>query len=173
MSTWLEYQFFFRSDYSSTTTSDARLGIVKAVTYKWVHSPNESTFQYLGTYTALIISFYLVSSGWFIFFLWCYFYYYLFQIGKGQFSVVYRATCKVDVKIVALKKVQIFEMMDAKSRLDCMKEIQLLQVGARKWILDSYQVTYFLRWVFWEKKIILAHQAALYRNKRFVLNLIL
>jgi len=49
------------------------------------------------------------------------------KIGKGQFSVVYRATCKVDVKIVALKKVQIFEMMDAKSRLDCMKEIQLLQ----------------------------------------------
>lgn len=53
-----------------------------------------------------------------------------FQIGKGQFSVVYRASCKVDGKIVALKKVQIFEMMDAKSRLDCMKEIQLLQVCA-------------------------------------------
>jgi NIMA (never in mitosis gene a)-related kinase len=29
--------------------------------------------------------------------------------------------------VVALKKVQIFEMMDSKARLDCMKEIQLLQ----------------------------------------------
>ncbi len=50
------------------------------------------------------------------------------KIGKGQFSVVYRARCKKDSVMVALKKVQIFEMMDAKSRLDCMKEIQLLQV---------------------------------------------
>jgi len=50
------------------------------------------------------------------------------KIGKGQFSVVYRATSKVDGRPVALKKVQIFEMMDAKARLDCMKEIQLLQV---------------------------------------------
>ena len=50
------------------------------------------------------------------------------KIGKGQFSVVYRAVCAKDGRTVALKKVQIFEMMDAKSRLDCMKEIQLLQV---------------------------------------------
>ena len=56
------------------------------------------------------------------------------KIGKGQFSVVYRARCIAAVDdgeetpIVALKKVQIFEMMDAKARLDCMKEIQLLQV---------------------------------------------
>ena len=50
------------------------------------------------------------------------------KIGKGQFSVVYRARCRVDRTYVALKKVQIFEMMDAKARLDCMKEIQLLQV---------------------------------------------
>ena len=50
------------------------------------------------------------------------------QIGKGQFSVVHRATCRENRSIVALKKVQIFEMVDAKSRLDCMKEIQLLQV---------------------------------------------
>lgn len=55
------------------------------------------------------------------------------KIGKGQFSVVYRARCIAaskngdEVPIVALKKVQIFEMMDAKARLDCMKEIQLLQ----------------------------------------------
>ena len=50
------------------------------------------------------------------------------KIGKGQFSVVHRARANHDDKTVALKKVQIFEMMDSKARLDCMKEIQLLQV---------------------------------------------
>lgn len=50
------------------------------------------------------------------------------KIGKGQFSVVYKARCKEDQAVVALKKVQIFEMMDSKARLDCMKEINLLQV---------------------------------------------
>lgn len=49
------------------------------------------------------------------------------KIGKGQFSVVYRAKAAHDNRTVALKKVQIFEMMDSKARLDCMKEIQLLQ----------------------------------------------
>jgi len=49
------------------------------------------------------------------------------RIGKGQFSVVYRAKCLTNKETVALKKVQIFEMMDSKARLDCMKEIQLLQ----------------------------------------------
>lgn len=29
------------------------------------------------------------------------------QIGKGQFSTVYRAKCKLDGKLVALKKVQV------------------------------------------------------------------
>ena len=43
-------------------------------------------------------------------------------------SVVYRAKASHDGRTVALKKVQIFEMMDSKARLDCMKEIQLLQV---------------------------------------------
>ena len=51
------------------------------------------------------------------------------KIGKGQFSVVYRARAIHDDRTVALKKVQIFEMMDSKARLDCMKEIQLLQVN--------------------------------------------
>ena len=51
------------------------------------------------------------------------------QIGKGQFSVVYKARCKVDQKMVALKKIQLYEMTDVKARTDCMKEIQLLQVG--------------------------------------------
>lgn len=49
------------------------------------------------------------------------------KIGRGQFSVVYRARCLVDNSIVALKKVQIFEMMDAKARQDCIKEIDLLK----------------------------------------------
>ena len=51
------------------------------------------------------------------------------RIGKGQFSEVYRA---VDKKHpgqirVALKKISIFEMMDSKARMDCIKEINLLQ----------------------------------------------
>ena len=58
------------------------------------------------------------------------------KIGKGQFSVVYKAVCKVNDVQVALKKVQIFEMMDAKSRLDCMKEIQLLQVISTAFHID-------------------------------------
>lgn len=29
------------------------------------------------------------------------------KIGKGQFSIVYRAKCKLDGKLVALKKVQV------------------------------------------------------------------
>lgn len=48
-------------------------------------------------------------------------------IGKGQFSAVWKANCTVDNRLVALKKVQIFEMLDAKARLDCLKEINLLQ----------------------------------------------
>lgn len=49
------------------------------------------------------------------------------KIGKGQFSEVYKARCVVDNSIIALKKVQIFEMMDAKARADCIKEIDLLK----------------------------------------------
>eukprot|EP00731_Ephydatia_muelleri_P024860 Em0016g1131a len=49
------------------------------------------------------------------------------KIGQGQFSVVFRARCVVDDRIVALKKIQIFDMMDAKARQDCIKEIDLLK----------------------------------------------
>ena len=49
------------------------------------------------------------------------------RIGKGQFSEVFRARCLIDISIVALKKVQIFEMMDLKARNDCIKEIELLK----------------------------------------------
>ena len=48
-------------------------------------------------------------------------------IGKGHFSVVHRAVRKSDHKRVALKKVQIFDMMDAKARERCLKEVKLLQ----------------------------------------------
>ncbi|XP_064649052.1 serine/threonine-protein kinase Nek7-like isoform X2 [Lineus longissimus] len=49
------------------------------------------------------------------------------KIGKGQFSEVYRARNMVNGKTVAFKKIQIFEMMDAKARQDCIKEIDLLK----------------------------------------------
>ncbi|RXN22173.1 serine threonine- kinase Nek7 [Labeo rohita] len=50
------------------------------------------------------------------------------KIGRGQFSEVYRATYMLDHTPVALKKVQIFDLMDAKARQDCIKEIDLLKV---------------------------------------------
>ncbi|XDV22275.1 hypothetical protein PO909_027204 [Leuciscus waleckii] len=49
------------------------------------------------------------------------------KIGRGQFSEVYRATYILDHTPVALKKVQIFDLMDAKARQDCIKEIDLLK----------------------------------------------
>uniref|UniRef100_A0A9J8AAK1 NEK6-subfamily protein kinase n=1 Tax=Cyprinus carpio carpio TaxID=630221 RepID=A0A9J8AAK1_CYPCA len=49
------------------------------------------------------------------------------KIGRGQFSEVYRATYMLDHTPVALKKVQIFDLMDAKARQDCIKEIDLLK----------------------------------------------
>ncbi|CAL9682546.1 unnamed protein product [Knipowitschia caucasica] len=49
------------------------------------------------------------------------------KIGRGQFSEVYKATYLLEGRLVALKKVQIFEMMDAKARQDCIKEIDLLK----------------------------------------------
>ena len=49
------------------------------------------------------------------------------RIGKGQFSSVFKAKCRQNGQIVALKKIQIFEMLDAKARYDCIKEINLLQ----------------------------------------------
>ncbi|XP_068930597.1 serine/threonine-protein kinase Nek7 isoform X1 [Petaurus breviceps papuanus] len=49
------------------------------------------------------------------------------KIGRGQFSEVYRAACLLDAVPVALKKVQIFDLMDAKARADCIKEIDLLK----------------------------------------------
>ena len=48
-------------------------------------------------------------------------------IGRGHFSVVHRATRNSDAKRVALKKVSIFDTMDAKARERCIKEVKLLQ----------------------------------------------
>ena len=49
------------------------------------------------------------------------------RVGKGQFSTVIKAICRQTNRLVALKKISIFEMMDSKARLDCIKEINLLQ----------------------------------------------
>ncbi|CAB1332300.1 unnamed protein product [Coregonus sp. 'balchen'] len=49
------------------------------------------------------------------------------KIGRGQFSEVYRARYLMDNTSMALKKVQIFDLMDAKARQDCIKEIDLLK----------------------------------------------
>ncbi|KAL3314625.1 Serine/threonine-protein kinase Nek7 [Cichlidogyrus casuarinus] len=48
-------------------------------------------------------------------------------IGQGQFSVVWRAIHDSTKQVVAMKRVQIFEMLDAKARKDCIQEIDLLQ----------------------------------------------
>ena len=48
-------------------------------------------------------------------------------IGRGHFSVVHRALRKTDDLRVALKKVSIFDTMDAKARDRCLKEVKLLQ----------------------------------------------
>lgn len=49
------------------------------------------------------------------------------RAGKGKFSTVYRAKAKDGGDLVALKKIQIFDMMDEKSREKCLKEIRLVQ----------------------------------------------
>merc|ERR1711884_141736 len=49
------------------------------------------------------------------------------KIGKGQFSEVIRAKFLPKQQQVALKLVKIFDMLDAKTRQDCIKEIDLLK----------------------------------------------
>ncbi|RHY10152.1 hypothetical protein DYB28_004489 [Aphanomyces astaci] len=48
-------------------------------------------------------------------------------IGKGKFSVVYRAKRRRDDVVVALKKVNIFNLMDVKAREKTLKEVRLVQ----------------------------------------------
>jgi NIMA (never in mitosis gene a)-related kinase len=47
-------------------------------------------------------------------------------IGQGKFATVYKAETK-DNKVVALKKIKIFEMNDVKLRDKCLKEVKLMQ----------------------------------------------
>eukprot|EP00466_Bigelowiella_natans_P007027 jgi/Bigna1/86456/estExt_fgenesh1_pg.C_100288 len=60
-------------------------------------------------------------------------------IGKGKFSVVYKA--EQNQKLFAMKKVQIFEMMSIRAREKCLKEIRLIQSMSHPNIvkyIDSY-----------------------------------
>ncbi|KAK4019537.1 hypothetical protein OUZ56_001552 [Daphnia magna] len=50
------------------------------------------------------------------------------EIGKGQFSQVYSATFRpCPERQVAIKRVELLEMVDSKARADCVKEVQLLK----------------------------------------------
>ncbi|CAH8437848.1 unnamed protein product [Schistosoma rodhaini] len=49
------------------------------------------------------------------------------SIGQGQFSTVWQAFHLPSCQTVAMKKIKIFEMVDAKARQDCIKEIDLLK----------------------------------------------
>lgn len=49
------------------------------------------------------------------------------EIGRGSFSVVYKARCTRDGALVALKRVQVRQMRDEKAKADCIKEMALLQ----------------------------------------------
>ncbi|TGZ66104.1 hypothetical protein CRM22_005515 [Opisthorchis felineus] len=49
------------------------------------------------------------------------------SIGQGQFATVWRAVHKPSGLNVAMKRVKIFEMTDAKARNDCIQEIDLLK----------------------------------------------
>ncbi len=47
------------------------------------------------------------------------------MLGKGKFAVVHRAKHKFSGDVVAVKQVQIFDMMSVKARYKCLKEIQV------------------------------------------------
>lgn len=59
-------------------------------------------------------------------------------IGTGKFSQVYVARHKESQVLVALKKVQVFEIMDTKARLDCIREVKILQSLEHKNIVKCY-----------------------------------
>ena len=48
-------------------------------------------------------------------------------IGRGHFSVVHRATRTADGRRVALKRIQIFDLLDARARERCLREVELLK----------------------------------------------
>ena len=58
-------------------------------------------------------------------------------IGKGKFSVVYRAKRKRDEQLVALKKIAIFDMMDARAREKTLKEVRIVRGEGEKGVFES------------------------------------
>ncbi len=56
-------------------------------------------------------------------------------IGKGKFSIVYKAIRKADGVAVALKKINIFDITDDRSREKCLKEVKLVQSLAHENII--------------------------------------
>eukprot|EP01138_Halocafeteria_seosinensis_P000585 gb/GECG01000600.1/.p1 GENE.gb/GECG01000600.1/~~gb/GECG01000600.1/.p1 ORF type:complete len:1074 (+),score=143.16 gb/GECG01000600.1/:1-3222(+) len=75
-------------------------------------------------------------------------------IGKGKFSTVYRARRKSDGLPVALKKIQIFDMMDEKSREKCFREISLVNS------LGHQNIIAYLESFIVNKELILAFEYA-------------
>ena len=64
------------------------------------------------------------------------------RIGKGKFSIVYRAERKIDQVIVALKKINLFDISDDKIREKTLKEIRLVQSVSHAHIIP-YLDTFF------------------------------
>ncbi|XP_077561376.1 serine/threonine-protein kinase Nek7-like isoform X2 [Haemaphysalis longicornis] len=60
------------------------------------------------------------------------------EIGKGSFSVVYKARCTGDGSLVALKRVQVQGMRDERARADCIREAALLQKLQHPHIVKYY-----------------------------------
>lgn len=75
-------------------------------------------------------------------------------IGKGKFSTVYKAIRKTDECPVALKRIALFDIMDAKSREKCLKEIRLVQS------LDHPNIIRYLDGFFEDKQLILIFEYA-------------
>lgn len=60
------------------------------------------------------------------------------EIGKGSFSVVYKARCTGDGSLVALKRVQVRGMQNERARADCIRETALLQKLQHPHIVKYY-----------------------------------
>ena len=60
------------------------------------------------------------------------------RIGSGKFSVVYRAKRLADKSVCALKKIQVFDIKDEKSRTKCLKEVKLLEALRHEHIVRYY-----------------------------------
>jgi serine/threonine protein kinase len=60
-------------------------------------------------------------------------------IGSGKFSTVWKAIHLPTGTAVAVKKVQIYEIMDTKQRTDCINEVKLLQAAANHPNIITYR----------------------------------